>query len=684
MKYLYIWVVLLLDLSCGFDLVNSFNRDVSTPNINPLYNPSSQSLRHNQQHFLTIGPEPVPVDTYWLAKTVRLFRGGRGLQAGEDWESMARLGHDKILDQLMTSPQFGDMILDFNLYFLGFKTDSIFSPNFPGSSLVPYSGYVFQKPQAVIAAREVLHNGDYLKLFDLNLTPYILPVKGKINKKNLPKDDQAGFPDAGNESKKLAYVMSIYSKYLGQVLEPWERFLKGEISKETVCSLTKTPNDRILDAISAANLPATIEEIYENTLFEVTVACTPFFNSVPSAVQLNNIRSLDSLTLSILEHFEEWSADQYSLTHLGDLKILSLPNLQAATTNSLTIDGFWEHFLNSSTNMNRRRAASILKTYFCDDLTPINIPTMFSGLDSHSENRHASDPGCRSCHYKLDPMAGFFREFGIFGYSFKNSNELLFDDMSRIIGLERQKYRDQWKSPEGHPRTWNIGYIRQPFRESINDYGESLDDLFKIIRKAPEVKSCLVRRLAEYMLGTEQVFDQSWLDQLTDRLAREENSSSALRQIMKSLALSQTYRQRDPDPSTCYDQVDPPQDNSVPCEVRAPLQKHCVSCHNNSSADHGLDLTQWIPLPPLPRDGGEESRQFGFVHLDSHGVQRSLAESFGRIKARLEGRNPDNPAPGQGSSPDLLMPPGGGRLSSPEKQRLFRWIDQSLQRASRP
>ena len=81
--------------------------------------------------------------------------------------------------------------------------------------------------------------------------------------------------------------------------------------------------------------------------------------------------------------------------------------------------------------------------------------------------------------------------------------------------MDRKKYQSTWQAPPGSGRTWEVGYVRSPRWTEQNNYGETLGDLSKIIRKAPEAKRCLMKRLTEYMLGEDQTVDGGYLDDLT-------------------------------------------------------------------------------------------------------------------------------------------------------------------------
>jgi hypothetical protein len=131
-----------------------------------------------------------------------------------------------------------------------------------------------------------------------------------------------------------------------------------------------------------------------------------------------------------------------------------IPGLEGYFTNFFDFEYYFAN-PNSSTNANRRRGARVLDMLFCDDLTPIN----FVPGNDHTQNRHASEAGCASCHYKLDPMAGVFRNIGQFGnqHTLIYHKAMIFDDQKIITGPELQSYLHQWKNTDGN---WNSGWVR--------------------------------------------------------------------------------------------------------------------------------------------------------------------------------------------------------------------------------
>ena len=62
---------------------------------------------------------------WWLEKAVRLARGGRGWEANENPNDWINLSQNDIVNKLLNDPRFGDMALDFNMYFTGNRIDQV-------------------------------------------------------------------------------------------------------------------------------------------------------------------------------------------------------------------------------------------------------------------------------------------------------------------------------------------------------------------------------------------------------------------------------------------------------------------------------------------------------------------------------------------------------------------------------
>src|SRR5262249_37699402 len=58
---------------------------------------------------------------WWIDRTARLLRGGEGLGPQDDLDALLPLSKEEIARRFMADARFGDTILDFNLFYLGFK-----------------------------------------------------------------------------------------------------------------------------------------------------------------------------------------------------------------------------------------------------------------------------------------------------------------------------------------------------------------------------------------------------------------------------------------------------------------------------------------------------------------------------------------------------------------------------------
>src|SRR5262249_26777289 len=82
--------------------------------------------------------------------------------------------------------------------------------------------------------------------------------------------------------------------------------------------------------------------------------------------------------------------DRYLPQHAGDFRVLDnkVLGIEESSVSAFfaPLTWFWQSLPNSSTNFDRKRASYMLKRFFCDDLTPINIlaPEGHGGKDRHA------------------------------------------------------------------------------------------------------------------------------------------------------------------------------------------------------------------------------------------------------------------------------------------------------------
>jgi len=94
----------------------------------------------------------------------------------------------------------------------------------------------------------------------------------------------------------------------------------------------------------------------------------------------------------------------------------------------LTTGRFFNRYVNTALNKNRRRAAAVFRVFLCDDMKAVVVDEkgnvgqvldkVFPGGLGGGPGQgglgdpHGSDPACMKCHYKLDPMGQTFQNSG--------------------------------------------------------------------------------------------------------------------------------------------------------------------------------------------------------------------------------------------------------------------------------
>lgn len=594
----------------------------------------------------------------WLDKTVGAILYGKSRVTPEEEKHLLTLSRAEAVDELMNRPEFYDTVLDFNLYFQGSKLEELhsgigFSPN--------YQSEVLDSMPALVSAMEVAAGGDYFTLFDWQM-PYFVGAK-YIEPSRYARD-----PLKQSEIGRMT-VEELQAYHWDQANTALKRIaaaFEGGAALTSVCSefndFDAIPS--YIASISDLNLPDPFGS-FANPSIEVQIKCGALGDVAPDselrpalAEELSRLQKAHASLPELLGRLPR------TVNQIKDFVRISPSSVPLVGDKNR--EGFssvmWSQLENSSTNFNRRRAAYVLRTYFCDDLTPINIVAP----SDHASDTHGSDAACAACHYKLDPMAGFFKTRGLGGIDFPSdkSDFLIHDDLLRREGKDFEDYLRSWKSPDA-AREWNVGYVRSTTDASLNEYGEDLDDLFRIIRKSRESKVCLAKKMASYVLGAEQIYDGSWINHLAEKfhIAAQQGaapgaSSQAFKEVYKSLVLSETFGKADPEEGKCYDYAPGAKPSALPCAVSFIIEKNCASCHRGKGAQKGLDLTTW-------EDKGQGD--MGFSHIEAGSGQPVPAgESLLRIKDRLS------------SSDSRLQMPLGRAMDPVERATLFKWIDSQL------
>lgn len=567
----------------------------------------------------------------WITKTARVINGTRGVVSKSQLESLAKLKTSQIVERFMAHERFGDFLIDFNLYYLGFRPKSIRSNDYIRDD-------AFRFPASITAAKEVLKNGDYFRIFDFYQPLYLGALQEPDTKPGENADEvRKRHLDAVmtklNLAVELAKDLPKNKKKFCAVLnnEPpdlVEEIIEGGIGQSTAFTITIGP----WSSYFAYNFGYCFGGAKDDGILQMV---TTYRDSMLTLIEQMLARDPEKMTDKSVQGIPEWKMGGFGQ-----------PNIR---TNQLGAF-FWRNLPNSSTNLDRKRGAYMLKHFFCDDLTPINVVIP----DNHAKGKHGTDASCFACHYKLDPMAGFFRNYGILGSDYKYLDFITFDDQ---VTVDKDKYQAAWKAGEGRGRTWDVGYIRSTTDDSINTYAAEPEDLFEIIRNSPEAKKCIVKRAAQYTLGENQSVDAGYLEYLTEKFIEESkiNSSLALKDLVYNLVISDTFLNPDPDSKSCYDFA-PGQDPNgrPPCLVAYLFEKNCATCHSSSGAKGGLDLTKWIDV-----GGGV----FSFPHLDDNKKQYSRAQTLTVIAERLT------------TSDEEERMPSNKYISTEDLQTLVKWVE---------
>lgn len=185
--------------------------------------------------------------------------------------------------------------------------------------------------------------------------------------------------------------------------------------------------------------------------------------------------------------------------------------------------------------------------------------------------------------------------------------------------------------------------------------------LHRILKTAPEVKQCLVKKMLKYYWGDSVGIDQGYLEQLSGEFIEEskKNSSHAFLKTLKKVVLSNSFTKKFPEKNECYDFSDIRRDpNSPPCAVSHILEKNCFQCHRSESQYPYLNLSKW-----KENDFGEKS----FVHLKPSGGSYKALETWKKIRTRI-------------STNDLSrLMPLGRHMDAVEREQLFLWINEKIE-----
>ena len=555
---------------------------------------------------------------FWINRVATALRNGHGISPSDPTDVYDNLTDEEVVRSFMKSPEFSQSAVQFMLYYgdfqeMGRSTRRGFLPE------------LATLPEMVTGAKAINEGGNFFELFAMRQQNYL----GNI----LDPSPQGNSSDQALSVYLLNSLNSRLDEVLGAVAADAPFFHRDAICGRYADNGTVPDGfGGIFRMFSYGNALSAI--FSGDWLWQIHGYC--FFGQPEFDIRARFADLKKRLATEFIPKLIKHSPRNKPMlttkdyVRVDDLKI----GLLATLSRWETYTTFWQKNTNSSTNRNRKRAAFILKNYFCDDLVPLDvvqgankdIPLHFTAND------HASDPKCQSCHYKLDPMAGFFREFGRVGLRYTSGN-IEFDD-----GVQKNfaEYASYWKGTPVPGKEWNVGFVRSATDPKLNDYGTTLEDLAAIMQTAPEAKQCLTKKLWNFYVGENQAVDSAYLAKLSEKLnVPAEQSGAAIQSIVAEIMASRTVRQRNPDQSQCYDEVDAGP-NQPPCAARYLLKTYCVSCHGDKVALGKLNLEHWVK---------DANGVFNFVHLNEQGVQKSKTETFASLYERMTTSKADTSMP---------------------------------------
>lgn len=577
----------------------------------------------------------------WVAKSARFLRGNAGLTKKDNPSQFINMTREQVVDYFMSADSFYDSVLAYNLYFLGF------SNTFKNGD--EYINSIFNFRSALMSAVNTANDGDYFSFLDMYPQSGVIPFSPTSPTALLEylkdfKDVEAflKLPPLEQKHKALDHVVERLEGISTAIAS-------GTMTVEDACNIM--PSENLLYYYGTLGVSyeflQTTGYNEANSNFSIHCYSTPF----GAAATFTAPKQFAEFYKKIKPVLNEYDASVYKIRSLKDIK--RLPAVLAQSNNFFAQSNISSALPNSSTNYNRKRAAYVLSKFFCDDLTPINVemPT------SHTGGAHGSEPSCYACHYKLDPMAGFFRDYGYFFTSFAGQKDITFDDSATV---DKANYEKVWAADPSTGLKWNVGYVRSEKNPKLNSYGESMEDLLKIIRGSYEYKRCIVKRLFKYATDDTQVMDAGYIEDISHRFhsQSEVQSAMAIKDLFRTVVLSKTFAQDDRDPQTCYD-LDPAAQSTLPCGIRFVVEKNCTQCHDSSMSFSGLDMTTWKEVSP-----GE----FAFHHEDENGNLLSRTDSFNQIIDRITTNDPK------------LRMPKKMHMDAAHREQLFLWLNKELQK----
>lgn len=654
----------------------------------------------------------------WRNKVSERLRYGSRITPEEE-TALAGLDRAAFIAKMMEDPRFALTILDFNMDFLGREIDhlveltdapatpqnggfedfnsnnlvpNVVPPGTPGAGTGTVSGtgspapvdagpnphlaaFVYTQPQALASAAAMQGPGDYFEFFNAN-PPVVIESPAALSSN--PADLRA----------KLGADFDLAIKAFGEPATDTAApigcsrimSLSGKMSLGT----GKNPQDQLKGLKIDGGVRHVLNLIAQNWLGALSRSLpVGDFNSaqtgecqkqpVSAEAMVKKLGRIKEATFAVLDQIDAKKKPQTDqpMTDLITVDMgpfADLPPLARA----FSYDGQWKILKNSSTNYSRKRAAYVLRTFTCDDMTPVSTES------EHMEggSLHAAQPACMACHYKMDPIAAIFAPYGVGGVEFRgDAKEHIFDDALRMDRASEQykiKYLGEYKAADG---TTHIGHYKSlnalyPEWTEANPDNVSLATLFDYFKKSPIVRQCLTKRLTEKVLGKKQVYDGKWIEQLAQNFEGGASGTEAVKKTIAQIVMSKTFARKTITAGQCYDFAPgfEPAPDSPPCEVASIINKYCKSCHNEDNPSGDLDMTKWLKGP----NGVSQ-----FAHYLSEGKLVPKKDSIKWMIASIT--NPKSlkrDRDGDGVNDPLLLMPYKKDFPESEKQILYKWLEK--------
>ena len=644
----------------------------------------------------------------WRDKVSQRLRYGSRMTPAEE-DQFKDLSRPQFIEQLMKDPRFALTMLDFNMDFMGRQVDHLvvqadetppeqddFGDNgstaadnaegmgpgaASGTTAIPsgddpkFNPYVFSQPQALASASAFAGSGgDYFDFFDAFPKLYIespaaLAYKPGMVDFVMQQFDTAiaafGAPPADDSRSDACYEVENLAATLSN----------SPYSDPLTATYKADPSVRwVLNLIGQNWVGKVGRNVMVGDFNQVVVGqCADL--SASAQTMVDTLSKVKAATKGLLDQIDAKKKPPTSqpivdLVALDLTAYTDLPPLNPAWT----FEGQWKVLKNSSTNVNRKRAAYILRTFTCDDMTPVSL----GGGGDHAEGAHASQPACQACHYKMDPIGAVFAPYGVAGVSFAQTNYHIFDDALNVAKDSEYYTKKFINSYFGTDGKMKIGHYKSadklyPEWTETDPSKVTMATLLDYFKRSNVARACLTKRLTEYMLGKKQVYDGKWVATLAKNFTNAQSGTDAVKKTITDVLMSNTFKRQTIVPGQCYDFAPggEPGPDTPPCEVNSIVQTYCSSCHNADNASGDLDVTKWVKT--------NDGYMFAHYKSDANTDLVSRKDSLKWIIATItDPKSVIRDKDGDGTPDPLLAMPYKKDFPESEKQILFKWLQKQL------